>query len=80
MNSYAKFIKFVCQITFEPISEKCFMLSFEVSAIDIVLMIAVIILLMLYVGELSTGPRTELRHPAKTECLGKTACCPKKDS
>jgi len=51
----------------EPIGEKGFMVSFEFSVIDIVLMMAIIILLVLYLTKSSTEPRAELKHSVKEE-------------
>jgi len=51
----------------KPIGEKSFMVSFEFSAIDIVLMMAIIVLLILYLTKASTKPHAELEHSTKKE-------------
>jgi len=54
-------------LTLKSIGEKGFMVSFEFSVIDIVLMIAIIVLLALYLTKSSTEPHTELEHSVKEE-------------
>jgi len=49
----------------KSIGEKGFMVSFEFSLIDIVLMIAIIVLLALYLTKSSTESNTELEHSVK---------------
>ncbi len=51
----------------KSIGEKSFMVSFEFSVIDIVLMIAIVVLLALYLTKSSTEPRAELERPIKEE-------------
>jgi len=66
-DTYVKFIKSICELTLESIGEKGFMVSFEFSVIDIVLMIAIIVLLALYLTKSSTKPRAELERPIREE-------------
>jgi hypothetical protein len=66
-DTYAKFIKSICELTLKSIGEKSFMVSFEFSLVDIVLMIAIIVLLALYLTKSSTEPRAELERPVKEE-------------
>jgi len=66
-DTYVKFIKSICELTLKSIGEKSFMVSFEFSVIDIVLMIAIVVLLALYLTKSSTEPRDELERPIKEE-------------
>jgi len=66
-DTYVKFIKSICELTLKPVGEKSFMVSFEFSVIDIVLMVAIVVLLALYLTKSSAEPRAELEHPIKEE-------------
>lgn len=66
-DTYVKFIKSICELTLKSIGEKSFMVSFEFSVIDIVLMIAIVVLLALYLTKSSTEPRAKLERPIREE-------------
>jgi Ca2+/Na+ antiporter len=66
-DTYVKFIKSICELALKSIGEKGFMVSFEFSVIDIVLMIAIVVLLALYLTKSSTERRAELERSINEE-------------